>query len=74
MLTDTNINLANTDLQRFTSIGYVISLSGKTTKGRGQRMAAALKKLAQAQAFAEIDPVVWQEDVRQDRELPGRNQ
>lgn len=44
------------------------------TKGRGQRMAAALEKLAQAQAFAGIDPVVWQEDVRQDRELPGRNQ
>lgn len=44
------------------------------TKGRGQRMAAALEKLAQAQAFAGIDPVVWQQNVRQDRELPGRNE
>lgn len=44
------------------------------SEGRGQRMAAALEKLAQARAFAEIDPVVWQQDVRQDRELPGRNQ
>lgn len=44
------------------------------TKGRGQRMAAALEKLAQAQAFVGIDPVAWQQDVRQDRELPGRNE
>ncbi|RUS97958.1 hypothetical protein DSM106972_081770 [Dulcicalothrix desertica PCC 7102] len=44
------------------------------TKGRGQRMAAALEKLAQAQAFAGIDPVVWLSEVRQDRELPGRNE
>ena len=44
------------------------------TKGRGQRMAVALEKLAQAQAFAGIDPVVWQQDVRQERELPGRNE
>jgi len=42
--------------------------------GRGQRMAAVLEKLAQAQAFAGIDPVAWQRDVRQDRELPGRNE
>ena len=31
------------------------------------------EKLAQAQAFAGIDPVAWQRDMRQDRELPGRN-
>ncbi|MGF1672114.1 MAG: hypothetical protein ACFCUV_00320 [Rivularia sp. (in: cyanobacteria)] len=44
--------------------------------GRGQRMALVLEKLAQAQAqaFAGIDPVAWQRDVRQDRELPGRHQ
>ncbi len=42
--------------------------------GRGQRMAAVLEKLAQAQAFAGIDPVAWQRDMRQDRELPGRNE
>ncbi len=44
------------------------------TKGRGQRMAAALEKLAQAQAFVGIDPVAWLSDVRQDRELRGRNE
>jgi hypothetical protein len=42
--------------------------------GRGQRMAAVLEKLAQAQAFAGIDPVAWQRDIRQDRELPGRDE
>ena len=40
---------------------------------RGKRMAAVLEKLAQAQAFAGIEAVAWQQDVRQDRELPGRN-
>ncbi len=44
------------------------------TNGRGQRMAAALEKLSQAQAFAGIDPVVWQRDVRQDRQLPLRDE
>lgn len=44
------------------------------THGRGQRMAAALEKLAQTQAFAGIDPVDWQREVRQERELPGRNE
>ncbi len=43
-------------------------------KGRGQQMAAVLEKLAQAQAFAGIDPVAWQRDLRQDRELPGRDE
>ena len=44
------------------------------TNERGQRMAAVLEKLAQAQAFAGIDPVVWQRSLREDRELPGRNE
>ena len=44
------------------------------THGRGQRMAAALEKLAQTQAFAGIEPVGWQREVRQERELPGRNE
>jgi hypothetical protein len=40
--------------------------------GRGQRMAAVLEKLAQA--FEGIDPAAWQQDMRQDRELPGRDE
>ena len=48
----------------------VTILDGKpisTDEGRGQQMAAVLEKLAQAQAFAGIDPVAWQRDLRQDR-------
>lgn len=44
------------------------------THGRGQRMAVALEKLAQTQAFAGIEPVGWQREVRQERELPDRNE
>jgi hypothetical protein len=33
-----------------------------TTQHRGQRMASVLEKLAQAQAFAGVDPVVWQRE------------
>jgi hypothetical protein len=40
---------------------------------RGRRMAAALRKLAEMNAFAEItDPVAWQREIRKDRPLPGR--
>jgi hypothetical protein len=39
---------------------------------RGERMAAALEKLA-GSALAQIaDPVDWQREQRLDRELPGR--
>lgn len=44
-----------------------------TTQNRGQRMASVLEQLAQANAFAGVDPVVWQQDIRRDRELPGRS-
>ena len=40
----------------------------------GERMAAALEKLATSAAVAGIeDPVAWQREVRQDRPLPGRD-
>lgn len=41
--------------------------------GRGQRMAAVLEKLAQANAFSGVDPVIWQQEVRQEREIPERD-
>lgn len=41
-----------------------------TTHSRGQQMAAILEKLAQSQAFSEIEPLVWQREIRQDRERP----
>jgi hypothetical protein len=44
------------------------------TQGRGRKMAAVLEKLAQARAFSEVDPLVWQREIRRDRELPGRSE
>jgi len=41
---------------------------------RRRRMIAALEALAARGTFAEIeDPVAWQDEIRQDRELPGRD-
>jgi hypothetical protein len=40
---------------------------------RGLRMAAALEQLAQMQgAIASLDPLQWERELRQERELPGR--
>ncbi len=40
----------------------------------GERMAAALEKLAASRALADIeDPVEWQRETRRDRPLPGRD-
>jgi hypothetical protein len=41
---------------------------------RGKRMAEALEKLAESKTVADIsDPVMWQREQRQDRDLPGRD-
>jgi hypothetical protein len=41
---------------------------------RGQEMAAVLERLAQVQAFSGVDPLIWQREVRQERDLPGRSE
>nr|WP_290222487.1 hypothetical protein [Trichocoleus desertorum] len=41
-------------------------------KTRGQRMAEILAELATTQALSEVDPVLWQQETRQDRSLSGR--
>ncbi|HYX13968.1 MAG TPA: hypothetical protein VE944_06285 [Nostoc sp.] len=41
-------------------------------QARGQRMAEILEKLAVSQAFTDVDPVIWQQETRQDRLLSGR--
>ncbi len=49
---------------------FSVSRAGNT----GERMAAALEKLAASQAVTSIeDPVAWQREVRRDRPLPGRD-
>lgn len=42
------------------------------TKIRGRRMAEILENLAATQTLSDIDPVLWQQETRQDRSLPGR--
>lgn len=41
-------------------------------QARGREMAEILEKLAVSQALTDIDPVIWQQEIRQDRSLPGR--
>ena len=48
--------------------------SSSRTADAGERMAAALEKLAASGAVVDIeDPVSWQRELRQDRPLPGRD-
>ncbi len=37
-------------------------------------MAKALEKLAEIKAFANVEPKTWQQEIRQDRPLPNREQ
>lgn len=41
---------------------------------QGQRMAAALERLAALSAGTIADPVAWERETRQDRPLPGRDE
>lgn len=42
------------------------------SKTRGQKMAEILANLAATQVLPDIDPVLWQQETRQDRSLPRR--
>ena len=43
-------------------------------KGQGTRMAAALERLAEIHALADInDAAAWEREARQERALPGRD-
>lgn len=45
-----------------------------TETNQGQRMAAALERLAALPALEDIsDPSAWERETRQDRPLPGRD-
>lgn len=41
-------------------------------KARGRRMAEILEKIAVSQSMTDVEPVIWQQETRQDRSLPGR--
>jgi len=60
------------DLPPKTEIYVTVTQKTPNKANRGQAMAAALEKLAQASPFSNIDPIVWQQETRQDRSLPGR--
>ena len=48
--------------------------AGISPAERGKRRVAALQKLAAMNAFSSIeDPVQWQREGREDRDLPGRD-
>jgi hypothetical protein len=63
------------DLTPEQSVGVLVTLvEPPGVADRGQRMAAALAKLA-GSALAQIDdPVAWQREQRTDRPLPGRDE
>jgi hypothetical protein len=42
------------------------------SSSRGQQMAEILSQLAAINTFAEINPVNWQREIRQDRPLPNK--
>ncbi|MBD1842887.1 hypothetical protein H6F89_05575 [Cyanobacteria bacterium FACHB-63] len=46
---------------------------GSDPATRGQKMAEVLEKLASNRAFSDVDPAVWQHEVRQDRSILGRD-
>lgn len=68
----------NRGLQGHSSVQVLVTILDEAplvqTQKCGQKMAAVLEKLAQVQAFAGIDPLVWQSEIRHDRELPGRGE
>jgi hypothetical protein len=51
----------------------VQSVPASEEEERGKRIKAAFQTLADLNTFADIaDPVAWQQQIRQDRQLPGR--
>ena len=48
------------------------SSDGNGVGNRGAAMAAALERLGQGALAGISDPVAWQRETRQERELPGR--
>ncbi|MBE9004914.1 hypothetical protein IQ259_07655 [Fortiea sp. LEGE XX443] len=54
---------------------YVTFLENESVleqKARGRKMAEILGKIAVSQSMTDVDAVVWQQETRQDRSLPGR--
>lgn len=53
--------------------GLSLHMPSRLTINRGQQMAAILQRMADRHALSHVsDPAAWQENIRQDRPLPGR--
>jgi hypothetical protein len=52
----------------------VVMLEPTQKQVQGQHMAQALQALADSKIFDELDAVTWQQEQRQDRVLPNRDQ
>ena len=60
--------------QALTVLVTVVDQPAAADEQRGPRMAAVLEKLAATGGVASIsDPLQWQREERQDRDLPGRS-
>ena len=53
-------------------VTFLYENPGLEPKTRGQRMAELLANLAATQGLGDIDPILRQQETRQDRSLPGR--
>lgn len=52
----------------------ILEEASSAKDGRGQRMAAALERLADSRALSNLsDPATWEREVRRERPLPGRD-
>lgn len=57
------------------AVTFLDEIDGADQAARGRRMAELLKTLSESDAFGSIaDPATWQTKLRQDRELPGRDE
>ncbi|MDD1428335.1 hypothetical protein MEO94_28575 [Dolichospermum sp. ST_sed9] len=64
------IELDNSIKEHITFLEETQKLSQKSN---GQKMANALRKISKKNIFTEIDPVRWQQEIRQYRHLPNRD-
>lgn len=64
--------------QQHEVLDFALFLKGRTTRQhpdlaeRRARLAAALDRALEIQAYRDVDPLEWQREQRQDRALPGR--
>ncbi len=53
--------------------GFSLQMPEQSTTNQGQQIASILQRMADRNALSHItDPVAWQQEIRQDRTLVGR--